>query len=152
MMQMISTTPVPNVIFDKHLNKLKSAELKMLLVITRQTLGWRDINSQNGTNRKEKDWISASQLQKKTGSSRRAITDATKILVKRNLIKVLSQKGGVLKSPNRRRGEFRLIYKLSTACVKAVKKDVETSGEKQKIAQDISEKRAALVQNMRITN
>jgi len=151
-MQNICTTPVPNIFFDKHLSKLKLAELKMFLVINRQTLGWKDIYSQDKTKRKEKDWISASQLQKKTGSSRRALSDATKVLVKRNLIKVLNTNGSVLRSPGRRRGEFRLVYMLSPTCGKAVEKRVKKPTKKQKFAQEISKKVTALVQNMHITN
>ena len=37
-----STTPVPNVFFDVYMKELKSAELKVLFVVIRQTLGWAD--------------------------------------------------------------------------------------------------------------
>jgi len=35
-------TNVPNIIFDTHLKDLGYAELKILLVIIRQTYGWKD--------------------------------------------------------------------------------------------------------------
>ena len=49
------STPVPNAVFDEHLKELKAAELKVLLIIIRQTLGWEDKSSRS--QRKECDWI-----------------------------------------------------------------------------------------------
>ena len=34
------TTQVPNALFDKHLPNISHAELKILLIIIRQTYGW----------------------------------------------------------------------------------------------------------------
>ena len=45
--------------FDVHLKELKQAELKVLLIVIRQTLGWADRRGMLG--RKEMDWISGSQ-------------------------------------------------------------------------------------------
>ena len=70
-MRQLNTTPVPNVILDSYLKQLNSTELKVLLVVIRQTLGWADRRGMFG--RKETDWISGSQLKQKTGSSKRAI-------------------------------------------------------------------------------
>ena len=84
-MQHAQTTPVPNVLFDVYLKQLKGAELKVLLIIIRQTLGWADTKTKLG--RKEKDWISGSQLHLKTGISRRAISIAIDGLVKSQKIK-----------------------------------------------------------------
>lgn len=50
-----NTTQVPNVILDEWMPKLKDIELRVLLVVVRQTLGWLE-NAETGT-RKEKDWI-----------------------------------------------------------------------------------------------
>ncbi|MFA6924784.1 MAG: replication protein, partial [Bacteroidales bacterium] len=90
----IKTTPVPNVVLDSYLKNFKIAELKVLLVIIRQTLGWEDKKTKS--ERKEIDWISSSQLYLKTGSSKRAINEAIQSLVKKNLIAVFSQNGELL--------------------------------------------------------
>jgi hypothetical protein len=56
-------TQTPNVLFDVWLPQLKESELKILLVIIRQTLGWH----------KKKDKISLTLLEKKTGLGRSTI-------------------------------------------------------------------------------
>jgi DNA-binding transcriptional regulator YhcF (GntR family) len=109
----LHTTPVPNVVFDHYLKELKVAELKVLMVIIRQTSGWSDM--QTKSKRKEKDWISGSQLALKTGCSKRAINSAIEELVQKNLINVLSESGAFLDTPEKRRGQQKLFYSLSPA-------------------------------------
>src|SRR5438045_3875835 len=106
-----ATTPVPNALFDIFLKDLQIAELKVLLVIIRQTLGWRDQGSKFG--RKEIDWIASSQLREKTGCSRRAISSAIQILVSKHLIEVFDEKGVVLYDAIKRKGKPRLFYRPS---------------------------------------
>jgi len=100
------TTPVPNLLFDSCLSNLTYAELKVLLVIVRQTFGWQQSKSQ----RKQRDWINGSQFVKKTGLSRKAISTAVNNLVNRQLIKVTDYAGFSLKTPEERRGIPRLYY------------------------------------------
>jgi phage replication O-like protein O len=71
-----NTTAVPNHILDDSLSMLKEVELKVLLVVIRQTIGWN----------KDQDWIATSQLCTKTGACRKAVLVAVKNLCKRNLI------------------------------------------------------------------
>jgi hypothetical protein len=118
----INTTPVPNALFDNHLKGLHLAELKVLLVIIRQTLGWEDKKTKNG--RKDLDWISNSQLVQKTGCSPRAINVAVQQLVIKDLIRVLSIKGELLDSPEKRRGQPKLYFRVSSA----IKEHVENRG------------------------
>ncbi|HKR03962.1 MAG TPA: replication protein [Bacteroidia bacterium] len=150
------TTPVPNVLFDAYLKRLSSAELKVLLVIVRKTLGWSDKQASNG--RKEVDWISNSQLQAFTGCSRRAISTATESLVNKRLIEVLHENGSLLDDPQKRKGKQRLYYRISYEFYSPV----ENSGKESSllsfselpcaiIAQDLSKKVTALAQKMRIT-
>lgn len=144
-----STTPVPNVFFDVYLKELKSAELKVLLVVIRQTLGWADRRGMLG--RKELDWISGSQLQQKTGSSKRAISSATETLVKKKLIEILDVNGSILNTPEQRQGKIKLFYRLVQTVNYPVNNYVETSFASAKFAEDISKKYTALVQKMQIT-
>lgn len=140
-----STTPVPNVFFDVHLKELKQAELKVLLVVIRQTLGWADRRGMLG--RKEIDWISGSQLQQKTGNSKRSITAATDTLVRKNLIEILDVNGNILDNAEKRQGKTKLFYRLAHP----VDKPVDNIPTYANFAEDISKKRTALAQKMLIT-
>lgn len=144
-----STTPVPNVFFDIYLKELKSAELKVLLVVIRQTLGWKDRRGMLG--RKECDWISASQLQKKTGSSKRAITSATDALVKKKLIEILDCNGTILEHSAQRQGKIKLFYRLTQSVYYPVENKVENAFTSANFAEDISKKYTALLQKVQIT-
>lgn len=152
----LKSTPVPNVLFDIYLKELKSAELKILLVIIRQTLGWADRRASLG--RKEMDWISCSQLQGKTGCSRRAISSAIETLVKKELIEVLDERGNFLNDPLMRKGKQRLFYRpssflitpvesMGTNCLHLPVSDSASAN----FAQDLSKKITALAQKMHIT-
>ena len=101
------STPVPNIILDAFLPILKPAELAVLLVIIRQTLGWQD-----GTrpSRKQRDWISGTQLQSKTGCSRKSISTAIDSLQSQGLISVFDEYRRKLDSPHERQGKLRLYY------------------------------------------
>lgn len=151
-----NTTPVPNIIFDCYLKELKIVELKILLVIIRQTFGWKD--NYTKSKRKEKDWISGSQLTKKTGTSKRAINEAIKILVQKKLIEVLSFTGENLDTPQKRRGQQKLYYR--PAC--AIFSLVDTQGNNglnnhlskltnANYAEDLRNKMHELTHKMRIT-
>jgi len=107
------TTHVPNIIMDHYLKELKLAELKVLLVVIRQTLGWEDKKTKS--TRKEIDWISSSQLAFKTGCSKRAINEAIQGLIEKNLINVYSFSGDFLDAPEKRRGQQKLFFCLSSA-------------------------------------
>ena len=145
----ISTTPVPNVFFDVYLKELKSAELKVLLVVIRQTLGWADRRGMLG--RKETDWISGSQLQQKTGSSKRAISSATAALVRKKLIEILDVNGSILNSPDERQGKTKLFYRLAQTVHYPVDNTMNNTFTSALFAEDISKKVIALVQKMQIT-
>jgi len=149
------TTPVPNVVFDLYMKELKVAELKVLMVIIRQTSGWSDMHTKS--KRKERDWISGSQLALKTGCSKRAINSAIEVLVLKNLINVFSESGAFLDTAVKRRGQQKLFYCLSPA----VGSTVENVGKgslylcfskmaNANFAEDLRKKYALLMQNLRI--
>jgi hypothetical protein len=152
----ISTTPVPNSVFDVYLKELKLAELKVLLIIIRHTLGWEDKRTRS--ERKELDWISNSQLAVKTGSSGRAINEAIQSLVQKKLIDVLSFQGEILDSPEKRRGQQKLFYRPASAILAYVenkgKEDVQpciSSHTNANFVGDLRKKVSELTQKMRIT-
>ena len=86
--------------WDAYLKVLKPAELKVVLTIIRQTIGWQ----------KDRDWISTSQFVKKTGLSRKAVYGAIEQLIARGLIAVMDSEGRILDSANSRKGKTRLYF------------------------------------------
>lgn len=143
------TTPVPNIIFDRYLKDLNLAELKVLLVVIRQTLGWADKRGMFA--RKETDWISGSQLIEKTGSSKRAITSGVDYLVRKRMIEVHDDRGKVLNDPFERKGKTRLYYSLHPSVINSVDNYVLSDPTSANFALDLRKNCAALVQKMHIT-
>lgn len=139
----INTTPVPNAVFDAHLKSLKLAELKVLLIIIRHTLGWEDKRTKS--ERKELDWISNSQLALKTGCSLRAINEAIQSLVGQKLIEVLSYGGEILDTPEKRRGQQKLFYRPASA----INAYVESRGKEREQAPFSSHANAIFAGNFR---
>jgi phage replication O-like protein O len=105
------TTQVPNIIFDLHLPALSESELKVLLVIIRQTIGWIDPYTKR---RKTRDWISHSQFIKKTNLSRKSISEALKSLCLKNIIRITNFKGEPLFYSWERKGKKKMWYELKT--------------------------------------
>lgn len=89
------TTQIPNIVLDQYLKTLSASELKILLVILRQTYGWR----------KTRDRISYSQFIEKTGYSRRILTKAIKSLESKGIITITGRKGNLL-NPRSRKGSW----------------------------------------------
>jgi hypothetical protein len=143
------TTPVPNVIFDVYLKELNSTELKVLLVVIRQTLGWADRRGMYG--RKETDWISGSQLRQKTGSSERAITSAVEALIRKRLIEVHDERGQVLSYSKDRQGKTKLYYGLHPSVFNPVDNPLKSPLTSAKFAEDFRKNYGTLLQKMRIT-
>lgn len=103
------TTQVPNVLLDYFLPLLTEAELKLTLVIIRQTFGW--IDKHTGM-RKERDRLSGSQLRERTGLSKRIITKAVQSLIDKGLLEVSERKGNVLLFSCDRKGKSYLFYRV----------------------------------------
>lgn len=142
---MINTTPVPNEVFE-YIPSLSEAELKLYLIILRQTLGWKTSSNKE---RKVYDWISASQFNTKTGLSRRAVCSAVRALTYRNLILVADDHGRILHTPKDRKGKTRLYYRIA----------VDTAGDKsednhdcwEKLAPELRKSCSLVAQKMHIT-
>jgi biotin operon repressor len=148
-MRQPSTTPVPNVIFDNYLKDLNLAELKVLFIVIRQTLGWADRRGMFG--RKESDWISGNQLKEKTGSSKRAISSAIDVLVEQRLIEILDERGDILDQPEKRQGKTKLYYRLHPYVYNSVDNTTDNLTTNANFAPDLCKKVTELVQKMQIT-
>ncbi len=96
---------IPNAVFDI-LNTLSEKELKVLLVILRQTVGWV---SKNGK-RKSRDWISHRYFINKTGLSRKSITRAISLLINKKLIRAETKTKEELINSKARKGHMHIYY------------------------------------------
>ena len=104
--------PVPTWLVDEVMPRLRDTELRVLLVVVRQTLGWQE--GPDPMHRKERDWLTQSQLLRRTGRASEAVSRAVDALVRAGLIEVLDQAGSALVTPaERRRHLRRLYYRLS---------------------------------------
>jgi len=103
-------TQVPNILLDTYLPHLTESELKILLVIIRQTNGW--IDKFTGK-RKTKDRITQSQFRIKTGLSKRIISKTLKMLSDKSLIQIYDRKHSLLLDSLERRGKSILLYSLN---------------------------------------
>ncbi|MBK9722012.1 MAG: replication protein [Saprospiraceae bacterium] len=106
------TTQVPNEIFDQYLPDLTEGELKILLIIIRQTNGW--IDKFTGK-RKTRDRITQSQFRIKTGLSKRIISKTLKSLSDKELIAISNQNNQLLKNSLDRKGKAILYYEIAPA-------------------------------------
>ena len=103
-----NTTQIPNELLDKQLKYLTGANLKVLLVILRQTIGF--VQPKNNKRRKERDWISQRFFMNKTGLSGRSVSTAIASLISKGLIVVTNTRGNILHTAKQRRGTSRLYY------------------------------------------
>ena len=101
------STQVPNEIFDLYLPHLNQAQLKVLMVVIRQTLGWIDPKTKQ---RKRKDWISISFFSKRTRLTSKSISLAISELIYKELIVALDRHERELRHPKDRRGKKRIYY------------------------------------------
>jgi DNA-binding MarR family transcriptional regulator len=94
------TTPFPSALLDQVMPTLKDTEWRLLCVIVRQTLGWRDAATGG---RKKWDWLTQRQLIRRTGRSSEAISRAINSLVRHGIIEAQSRTGRPLVTPIERR-------------------------------------------------
>ena len=108
------TTPVPNALIDAFLPHLSDTELRVLLVVDRATLGWKE-----GVGRKKSDWLSHRQLQARTGRAGASVSHAVEHLVRRGLLVVEDGDGRARDSAaSRRAARGRLYFRLGDALLR----------------------------------
>lgn len=108
-----NTTQIPHLIIREWMPLLSDVELRVLLVVADQTLGW--VEDPETGRRKEKDWISQGQLMKKINRSDRAIQNSLKRLVDElRIIQAHDESGELLDSPQKRmKCGGKIFYRLS---------------------------------------
>lgn len=105
-----NTTQVPNTFFDQYLPNLTGAEIKLILVIIRQTLGWVDYSTGK---RKRRDRITQSQFRVKSGLTPRIISKTLKMLSDKEFIVITDRSNTCLKNAIERKGKPFLYYSLN---------------------------------------
>lgn len=101
-------TPFPNGLLDTRMPALRDTEWRVLCVVVRQTLGWKE-----GKGRRRRDWLSHSQLKRRTGRAGEAVSRAVDNLVRQGLLEVRDEKGHLLLTKEKRRRSMgRLSYAL----------------------------------------
>jgi hypothetical protein len=103
-----NTTPTPNELYNGEMQKMSDAELRVVMIVTRATFGWI-IDKKTGL-RKEEDWISLSQMIKKSGKSIRAIKYAVQSCIDKGWIEVRSKNGELLDTGIKRQKHGKKLY------------------------------------------
>jgi len=108
-------TQVPNLLLDEWMARLSDVELRVLLVVVRQTIGW--VEDAKTGRRKTEDWMTNSQLAAKTGKSGFRVSLAVKSLIERyGLIEAVNARGKLLDSTMKRQSVGtggKIFYRLS---------------------------------------
>ncbi len=101
--------PFPVGLIDGAMPHLTDTEWRVLCVVVRQTLGWSD----PAGGRKRRDWLSHSQLRKRTGRSGGAVSLAVDALVRSGLVEATDALGCGLTTSGARRKARRVYYALA---------------------------------------
>lgn len=96
-----NTTPTPNELYNGEMKKMGDTELRLVLVVTRKTLGWEE-NKETGMRKKE-DWINKTQLMKLTGRKSAAISKAIDRCIKNGWIEARNKDGDLLDTKDKRK-------------------------------------------------
>jgi hypothetical protein len=104
-----NTTPTPNELFAS-LPSLSDAELRVLLIVIRQTFGWMIPHTNQ---RKIKDKLTYSFLIKKTGLYRTILSRTIQSLIDKNLLIVTDTNGTLLDTATKRTGKHCLYYQFN---------------------------------------
>ncbi len=105
-----NTTPTPNWLYNGEMKKMNETELKVVLLVTRKTLGWFDPSTGD---RKNQDYISQSQFMEFTGKSNRAIATAIQSCVEHGWIIGKDKKGDLCNTPEKR-ARRKIWYQLGS--------------------------------------
>lgn len=111
-MSINSTTPVPNEFFT-YLPNLSDAEIRVILLVIRQTHGWKDMKTQQ---RKLRDRMTYNFIIKKTGLYRSLLSKTIQSLIDLQLIIVTDHDGNKLDTPQKRKGSHALFYQFQPVC------------------------------------
>lgn len=123
--------PVPLRLVDEVMPRLRDTELRVLLVVLRQTWGWQADRLEGNEKRKRRDWLSHSQICQRTGRGSDAVSSAVAALVVAGLIVVEDAAGNPLATPGQRQRSLgRLYFRPSDVWKRDTNKKVVKSRQK----------------------
>jgi len=128
-----NTTPTPNELYNGEMKKMSDTELRVVLLITRATLGW-EIDHKTGM-RKTEDWISQKLLMEKSGRSNKAIATAIDNSIKKEWIEARDKNGKLLDTPQKRSGN-RVYYRLGKIFLDKISYEDSSQDTSEEITQD----------------
>ena len=102
--------PLPCRLTDEVLPRLKDTELRLMLVVLRQTWGWKADREGTDPRRKRRDWLSHRQLCRRTGRGSEAVSGAINGLVRAGWLVVEDAAGRALATPEERRRCLSRLY------------------------------------------
>ncbi len=149
-----NTTPTPNELYNGEMKKMKDTELRIVLVVTRATLGWEE--DKDTKMRKQEDWISYYQLKQKTGRCYTALARAINTCIKKGWIEARDKKGNLLNIKNKRIGK-KIFYRLGRLFLdkietspqnREVKKEKQSTSPQSVITQSEAYKRNPIQKNI----
>lgn len=105
-MKKLGHTPIPNDFFEL-VPILNKSSLKVLIIILRQTYGWYDSKRKK---RKSRDWISVQFFAKRTGLTRKSVSQALTLLIAHNYITATNRNGKILTTIKDRQSSKRIYY------------------------------------------
>ena len=118
-----NTTPTPNWLYNGEMKKMSETELKVVLLITRKTLGWFDPMTKG---RKDQDYISQKMFMEFTGQSNRAIATAIQSCVESGWI-IAKDKNGNLCDVPEKRARRKVWYQLGNMFTDKISSSEESS-------------------------
>ena len=128
-----NTTPTPNELYNGEMNKMGDTELRVVLIVTRATLGW-EIDPETGT-RKEEDWINYYQLKQKSGRGYTALAKAINNCIEKGWIEARDGQDNLLDTKNKRVGK-KIFYRLGRIFLDKIEIP-ETSSESEEVKKKI---------------
>ncbi len=137
-----NTTPTPNELYNGEMRKMGDTELRIVLIVTRSTLGWQ-VDKKTGM-RKQEDWISYYQLKERSGRGYTSIAKAIDVCIKNGWIEARDSEGNILDSKNKRIGK-KIYYRLGRIFLDKIEtsseseEDSPTSSESEITESEISE-------------
>lgn len=113
-----NTTPTPNWLYNGEMKKMTETELKVVLLVTRKTLGWFDPMI---SERKLQGYISQSQFMEYTGKSHTAIAQAIQGCVEHGWVIAKDRKGNLCNTSEKRRRR-KVRYQLGSVFTQKISK------------------------------
>jgi len=104
-----NTTPTPNELYNGEMKKMTDTELRVVLLVTRATLGWEE--DKETKMRKKEDWISYFQLKQRSGRGYTALAKAIDGCIKKGWIEARDSEGNLLNTKAKRIGR-KIFYRL----------------------------------------